>query len=137
MTNPTPTPAELAAECASPCEVPLVERLRSVPKDWREMREVGSCHHRNVPYGVMCHEAADRISEFVTRLERAEQALAKADALAEELAAARYGFADESDGKIVCNTCDALQGRHHKADCSSEQALTAYRAARAATKETT
>ena len=46
-------------DCA---EVPLVEQLRSVPKDWREMREVGPCHHRNVPYGVMIHEAADTIN---------------------------------------------------------------------------
>ena len=43
---------------------PLPVRLRSVPKDWREMREVGYCHHRNVPYGVMLHEAADEIDRL-------------------------------------------------------------------------
>lgn len=41
-------------------EVPLVEQLRSVPKDWREWREVEH-ESRNVPYGVMMHQAADEI----------------------------------------------------------------------------
>jgi uncharacterized coiled-coil protein SlyX len=49
---------------STPAQVPLVERLRSVPKDWREMREVGYCAHRNVPYGFMLHEAADEIDRL-------------------------------------------------------------------------
>ncbi len=57
MSTPTPAPSEEGA-----CEVPLIEQLRSVPKDWREMREVGPCAHRNVPYGVMLNRAADEIA---------------------------------------------------------------------------
>lgn len=51
------------AKDAQACAVPLVERLLSVPKDAREMIEVGYCHHRNVPYGAMCHEAAARVDK--------------------------------------------------------------------------
>lgn len=43
-------------------DVPLVEQLRSVPREWREIREVGYCSHRNVPYGEFCHKAAERIA---------------------------------------------------------------------------
>ena len=55
------------------CAVPLVERLRSVPRDyctwvaiqWTEDgRETG---HRHIPVGEMMHEAADEID----RLKRA------------------------------------------------------------------
>lgn len=48
----------------TPCQVPLIERLRSVPITAREMVEVGQCHHRNIPYGAMCHEAADRLTQL-------------------------------------------------------------------------
>ena len=30
---------------------PLPVRLRSIPRDWREMREVGYCHHRSTCRG--------------------------------------------------------------------------------------
>jgi hypothetical protein len=56
-----PLPADV--QC---CAVPLIEQLRSVPKEAREMIEEGYCAHRNIPYGRMCHEAA-------SALERAEQ----------------------------------------------------------------
>ncbi len=49
------------------CEVPLVEQLESVPRDCRQMIEVGPCHHRNIPYGRLCHEAAARIRELESR----------------------------------------------------------------------
>lgn len=49
-----------------PCEVPLVEQLESVPLQAREMIEISACHHRNIPYGRYCHEAAE-----IRRLEAA------------------------------------------------------------------
>lgn len=50
------------------CEVPLVERLRSVPSDARAEVEVGYCHHRYIPYGRLCHDAATKIRYFEAEL---------------------------------------------------------------------
>jgi hypothetical protein len=44
-----------------PCQVPLIERLRSVPPEAHQMIEVGHCAHRSIPYGSLCHEAADAL----------------------------------------------------------------------------
>ena len=52
------------------CEVPIVEKLRSVPKHYRtcvaiqwddDGRETG---HRFIPVGYMMHEAADEIERL-------------------------------------------------------------------------
>lgn len=52
------------------CEVPLIEKLRSVPKDWRiivanqwagDGREIG---HRFIPVGDIMYEAADEIERL-------------------------------------------------------------------------
>lgn len=49
------------------CDVPLVEKLRSVPKDYRtavaiQWAEDGTeTGHRFIPVGYMMHEAADEI----------------------------------------------------------------------------
>jgi hypothetical protein len=64
--NTTTTPRPEGQADNGPCDVPLIEQLRSVPKDWREMREVGHCHHRNVPYGAMLHRAADELERLAT-----------------------------------------------------------------------
>jgi len=50
------------------CAVPLLEQMRRIPADWREMRETGYCAHQNVPYGRMLHEAADEIERLRTGL---------------------------------------------------------------------
>lgn len=47
-------------------QTPLIDLLRSVPSDARQMIERGPCHHQNIPYGRLCTEAADAIE----RLER-------------------------------------------------------------------
>lgn len=46
-----------------PCEVPLVEQLRSVPKHENAwiIEDLSSSAHRNIPYGALCHRAADQI----------------------------------------------------------------------------
>lgn len=46
------------------CAVPLIERLRSVPRDQRQMVEIERFHHRSIPYGQFCHEAADALEEL-------------------------------------------------------------------------
>lgn len=62
-----------------PMEVTLIERLRFVPKDGRAWYERDTYHHQNIPYGVLCNNAANRIlalesalREFCTRVERGE-----------------------------------------------------------------
>ena len=48
-----------------PAQVPLLEQLRSVPNEAREWRaEPDGNGHRNIPYGRLCHEAADRIASL-------------------------------------------------------------------------
>jgi hypothetical protein len=44
-----------------PCEVPLVEQLRSVPSSARALVSAGPLVTHSIPYGRMCHEAADEI----------------------------------------------------------------------------
>jgi hypothetical protein len=52
------------------CEVPIVEKLRSVPKDYRtcvaiQWAENGAeTGHRFIPVGYMMHEAADEIERL-------------------------------------------------------------------------
>lgn len=62
----------MPTNAGGPCAVPLVERLLSVPKYAREMIEVGPCHHRNIPYGSMCHEAASAIADLTRQLTEAK-----------------------------------------------------------------
>lgn len=59
------------------CEVPLVERLRSVPSDARAEVEVGYCHHRYIPYGRLCHDAATKIRYFEAELAAANAEVAR------------------------------------------------------------
>lgn len=77
--QPTPTPND------GVCEVPLVEQLLSVPKDAREMIEVEPMHHRNIPYGPLCHEAADRIKKCERENTALQQQLTEAEAKVGEL----------------------------------------------------
>jgi len=62
-----------------PMEVTLIERLRFVPKDGRAWYERDTYHHQSIPYGVLCNDAANRITllesalrEFCSRVERGE-----------------------------------------------------------------
>ena len=52
------------------CEVPIVEKLRSVPKDYRTCVAIqwadngAETGHRFIPVGYMMHEAADEIERL-------------------------------------------------------------------------
>lgn len=46
------------------CEVPLIEQLRSVPRDYRAGVEVSPTEWRNIPYGRMMNEAADALERL-------------------------------------------------------------------------
>jgi len=54
-------------------EVPLVELLESVPRNGRVMIEIDPMHHRNIPYGRFCHEAAQEIRSLRQQLEQARK----------------------------------------------------------------
>lgn len=63
----------------NPVNVPLFELLRAVPKDGRALYEHTPIHHQNIPYGVLCNDAANRIlalesalREFCSRVEHGE-----------------------------------------------------------------
>lgn len=61
----------------TPAQVPLIERLRSVPKTASEWIRSG-LGQRNVPYGAMLHEAADeikRMGDWIERLQKTTQTL--------------------------------------------------------------
>lgn len=45
------------------CEVPILEQLLSISEDARQFVEISECHHRNIPYGVLCHKAANEIKK--------------------------------------------------------------------------
>jgi hypothetical protein len=45
-------------------KTPLVDLLRGVPKDGRVMYERNPMEHQNIPYGPMCHDAADEIERL-------------------------------------------------------------------------
>lgn len=68
------SPATLSE--GGPCEVPLTEQLRSVPKDFRTSRAIQwsedgrETGHQYIPVGFMMHRAADEIEKLQHDLER-------------------------------------------------------------------
>ena len=48
-------------------KTPLIDLLRKVPKDGRHMYEHNPTHHQNIPYGRLCHEAADELEAWNRR----------------------------------------------------------------------
>jgi hypothetical protein len=67
----------------TPCEVPLPEMLRSIPKDYRSCipfqwsedgRETG---HHMIPVGLQVHQAADRIETLERELAAAQEKMAE------------------------------------------------------------
>jgi len=52
------------------CEVPLVEQLRGIPRDYRTSREIQWAQdgtptgHQFIPVGFMMHRAANRIAKL-------------------------------------------------------------------------
>lgn len=65
------------------CATPLVEILRSVPKDYRTARAIQWAQdgtetgHQFIPVGNMMHEAADRIAELERELAAIRTAVMK------------------------------------------------------------
>jgi hypothetical protein len=80
MTEPTCAPAK------SCCEVPLTERLRSVPELARVLVEDPSCHGtRSIPVGSYCHAAASVIEQLKAEKLRAKLYFDKPDKCLEEI----------------------------------------------------
>ena len=57
------------------CEVPLIEQLRSIPKDYRTVRAIQwtedgrETGHQYIPVGHMMHRAADELEKLASRPE--------------------------------------------------------------------
>ena len=70
------------------CEVPLIERLRRLPADYRVCREThwmedGTCvGHEITPVGFLMHKAADELAALKSRVE--ELRIGAADAMAKK-----------------------------------------------------
>ena len=110
-----PTAKGMRMDNTGCAQVPLVELLRSVPKDARAEIELGPCHHRFIPWGRHCHDAADAI----------DAAEARGFAAGREEASAQLFAAD--------NLADRVDVWHERAGswADVENALTTYRAVRA------
>ena len=59
----------------TPCDVPLLELLDSIDLHRREIVEIGAHEYRNIPYGIYCHEAAERIRQLERELAETKQSL--------------------------------------------------------------
>lgn len=70
----------------------------------------------------------DTLASVIARHDPAASDLALLRQAEQALAASQFGFADESDGKLICNCCEVSMGRPHKPDCVSENALALLRA---------
>lgn len=62
-----------------PEQTPLVDLLRNTPKGGRVLHEWDAGSHQNIPYGSLCHEAADEIESLRKQLAEAQAALALKD----------------------------------------------------------
>lgn len=73
MTDKSP-----AATDSQPCEVPLIEQLRSIPRDFRASRPIQwaadgtETGHQFIPVGYMMHRAANQIAKLQARLSERE-----------------------------------------------------------------
>lgn len=56
-------------------QVPLLETLKNMPRDGRDCYEVNPTHHRFIPYGIICHEAAREIERLRRAVEVARRKL--------------------------------------------------------------
>lgn len=59
----------------TPYAVPLVEQLKSVPIDGHDCYPFSDVHHKNIPYGVLCHSAASEIERLREERGTAREAL--------------------------------------------------------------
>src|SRR3990167_5704097 len=79
----------MSADDQQAYEVPLVEQLRSIPKEYRTCRAIQwsddgrETGHQLIPVGFMMHRAADMIEALQSATPRSEPANARAVALEE------------------------------------------------------
>ena len=92
-------------ECRA-AKTPLIELLRSVPKHAVEMYEHNPTHHQNIPYGRLCHEAADAL-EIAKRDERIAELEADQDKANAAVAIGNY--LGKTYNYAWCNTSLASQ----------------------------
>ena len=57
-------------------QVPIEELLRGVPKEHRLEIEINSMHHRMIPVGVYCHNAAAELTRLRLQLDATDRELA-------------------------------------------------------------
>lgn len=92
-------------------EVPLIEKLRSVSKDYRTWEAIQWAEdgtetgHRHIPVGYMMHEAADEIERLGSEVDR--------------LMVGEMSYADENWKRLV-EKYDPLIGRYYRDEDGAE-----------------
>ena len=61
------------------CQTPLVDLLRGVPADARTEYEVNPTHHKMIPVGLLCHDAADENTRLLAELDASEKHIRNMD----------------------------------------------------------
>jgi hypothetical protein len=123
------------------CEVPLIEKLRSVPKDYRtcvaiQWAEDGTeTGHRFIPVGYMMHEAADALTAANERITNVLSMVDEANALAKRNGLALLAEREVSDklvaalemAKQILEGIDYLCPDEYQMVCAALAALAAIR----------
>jgi len=68
-------------------QTPIIDLLRDVPADARQVYEHDSMHSQNIPFGRMASEAADTIEQQAERVRVLREALAEAIVCVQEWSA--------------------------------------------------
>lgn len=69
----------------TPYAIPLIELLKDVPIDGSDCYPISSVHHKNIPYGELCHAAAKEIEQLEQERDEAREALLNLSALVRRL----------------------------------------------------
>lgn len=101
----------------TPIQVSLLEQLQSVERQWRAVVKIAYCHHRNIPYGRIFHEAADRIKELELQLTaanaentRLRAALSQSDGACVHCSLPKEQWAACKSGFPGCSRADDAMG---------------------------
>ena len=107
-------------ECRA-AKTPLIELLRSVPKHAVEVYEHNPTHHQNIPYGRLCHEAADALEAWNRRAEAQWQPIETAP---KELGKRILGLKDCGEGTLTSISIMFWlnDGEWHLNDCATRTA---------------
>jgi hypothetical protein len=104
----------------SPCQVPLLEQLRSTPLNAHHWLGLPNGEARNIPYGPWCHSAADELERLQRAITTSMQRLSNGDVEggARVLRECFWGTAHEPPAVPPgCKQCPWTVGDTYQRDC--------------------